>query len=71
MQQPEYVSWSDFDVVGWWVVFGEVITMVGFAASPSDTELVLFDPVLNPIELHIHGFGMLEFGAFVGKAIGC
>ena len=53
------------------MVFGEVVTVVGFAAAPSNTELVLFNSVLDPVESHVHGLGSLEFGAFVGEAISC
>lgn len=52
------------------MVLGEVITMVGFAAAPSDSNLSLVDSVLNPIETHVDGLGALDFGASVGKAVG-
>ena len=52
------------------MVFGEVVTMVGLAAAPADGELLHGDAILHPIVPHIHCFGSLEFGAFVGKAVG-
>ena len=33
-------------------------------------ELAILDSVLDPVEAHVHGFGSLDLGAFVGKAIG-
>jgi hypothetical protein len=48
----EEVGWPYFDVVGWRVMLGEVVTMVGLAAAPSNSKLPLFHSILNPIEAH-------------------
>jgi hypothetical protein len=58
-------------VMGWWVVFGEIICMVGGSTGPFDCQLALFYAVLYPIEPHIHGFQSFDFGPLVSKPICC
>ncbi len=38
------------------------------AGSPVDDELALTDTVLDPIKMHIHGFGAFLFDAVIGDA---
>ena len=40
-------------------MFGMIIPQVLWARSPEDSKLDLFDPVVYPIETHIHGLILL------------
>ena len=51
------------------MMFGVVVGMVAFPLKPVDMEVVLGDPILDPIESHVHGFGPFDFGPSVGKPI--
>jgi hypothetical protein len=66
----EEVCGADFDVMGWCVVFGVVIAVVGGARGPADSELALVGATLDPIEPHVDCLGPLDFGAAVGESIG-
>jgi hypothetical protein len=46
----------------WVMLLGEVVAEVFSAGSPVDDELVLLDPIANPVETHVHcaGFALLE-----------
>jgi hypothetical protein len=44
-------------MVRWRIMVCEVVTHVGVTMCPTYNELVLFHPVFNPIEYHVHGFG--------------
>jgi hypothetical protein len=46
-----------------------VIGVVAISLKPVDMEVVLGDPILDPIESHVHGFGPFDFGPSVGKPI--
>jgi hypothetical protein len=41
------------------------------ALLPVHCELSLADSILDPVEAHVHGFGLLDFGSVVGKSISC
>jgi hypothetical protein len=45
-----------------WMMLCEVVCKVLIAGLPVDDESVLFDPVANPVEAHVHGtgFALLE-----------
>ena len=47
-------SFSHLSVMRTWVMFAEVISFVDDTWLPVDIELVLFDPVLDPMEPHFH-----------------
>ena len=51
-------------------VFGKVIGKVLAAEFPEDTELVLMDTVLQPIESHVNGFGAALFYCVITNAGG-
>ena len=55
------VRWPHVPVMFLREVLGEVIALVAISTIPKDTELVLLDAILYPIEAHIHGFGSLLF----------
>jgi hypothetical protein len=38
-------------------MIGEMVTPIGVTGRPTYIELVLFNPVLDPVELHVHDFG--------------
>jgi hypothetical protein len=43
-------------MVGWWVMLGEVVGLIGFTWLPVDNELAMVDPVADSVEAHVHGF---------------
>jgi hypothetical protein len=55
-------------MMGGWVVLGEVIGLVGSSRFPVDVELILANPILNPIETHVNGFGVFHLYSIVGDA---
>ena len=50
------VEGAHLAVVGWRMVFGEVIAIVVLSAFPIDFESFLANAVTDPIELHVNGF---------------
>ena len=58
------------DMVGWRVVFGEIICKITFAWSPMDSELSLFLAISKPIKAHVHGFRSLLFDCVIHNAFG-
>jgi hypothetical protein len=57
--------------MGWWMVLGKVVRRAVFSLEPVYCQFTLLNPVLDPVESHVHSFRALEFGALVGKAISC
>jgi hypothetical protein len=55
----------------WGVMLSVVIGMVAISLEPVDVEVFLGDPILDPIEPHVHGFGPFDFGPSVSKPIRC
>ena len=53
-------------VVGGCVMFGEVICEIEVSRCPIHVELVLFDAIPYPIEMHIDGAGALLGDSVVG-----
>ena len=54
-----------------WVVFGEVICPIQTALAPKNVKLSLPHMVVNPIEMHVNGFGAFLFDGIIGDARGC
>ncbi len=50
------------------MVFGEIICTVGRAQLPENVKLALLDLVLDPIEWHVDGLGLLLFHGVIGNA---
>jgi hypothetical protein len=50
------------------MMLGEVVGLIGFARLPVDDELTLVNPVTDPVETHVHGFGSALFYRVVGYA---
>jgi hypothetical protein len=48
----------------------EIIGALSRTSPPIDMVVVLPDVVSNPIELHIHGFGLFLLYGFIGDATG-
>jgi hypothetical protein len=46
-------------MVRWRMILGEIVTHIGVTRRPTYIELVLVNPVLDPVKYHIHGFGAL------------
>jgi hypothetical protein len=57
-------------VMGWGVVFGEVIGEIVFTGAPVNDELVLLDSIADPVESHVNCFGSALFDCFVDNASG-
>jgi hypothetical protein len=55
--------------MGSWMVLGEVVGEVVSALLPVHCELSVANSVLDPVEAHVHGFGLLDFGSVVGESI--
>jgi hypothetical protein len=55
-------------MMGGWVVLGEVIGLVGSSRFPVDVELILANPILNPIETHVNGFRVFHLYSIIGDA---
>ena len=52
------------------MVFAGVITKVLMAGFPKNMEVFLVNPVLDPVEAHVHGFGALLADSAISDA-GC
>ena len=50
--------------------FADIVSIVTVFWAPVDEELVLANPVLDPVEAHVDGFGGLVLDAVVGEANG-
>ena len=57
-------------MVGGPVVFTGVITKVLMAGFPKNMEVFLVNPVLDPVEAHVHGFGALLADSAISNAGG-
>jgi hypothetical protein len=55
-------------MMGKWMMLGEVVSLIGFAWFPVDDELALVNLVPDPVETHVHGFGLALFDRVVGYA---
>ena len=54
-----------------WMMFRPVVGIVRGAGSPIKSELFLADAAISqPMEMHIHGFGMFRLHSFVDDAFG-
>jgi hypothetical protein len=51
-------------------MLGVVVSIVGTARFPMDTELALSDTVTDPIEAHVDGFGASLFDFVIDDAFG-
>jgi hypothetical protein len=56
-------------VIGWWMMLGKIVGLIGFSRLPVDNELDLFDQVADPVETHVHGFGLALLYRVVGMAL--
>jgi hypothetical protein len=57
-------------MVSWGMMVGEVVNLVRETWFPVNKELQVFDVVVDPIKLHVHGLGTKLFDGFVGDAFG-
>jgi hypothetical protein len=55
-------------MMGRWMMDGEVVGLIGFAGHTVDNELVLVNPVLDPVVSHVHSFGSALLNGIVGYA---
>jgi hypothetical protein len=53
------------------VILGVIIYKIEFSRGPIDMELVLLDPIADPVEAHINGLGPLLFYGAIDDAISC
>ena len=64
------IEGSHCSVVGWSMVFGDVICKVSCSRLPVDGELALIDAVPEPVESHVDGLGPLLFHCSCEDAFG-
>lgn len=64
------VSWANFAMMSSWGMFGEIIIQVLGALAPVDNKLQLTDPILDPREWDIHGFGIALAQVALGNPSG-
>jgi hypothetical protein len=57
----EKVGGADLLMVGFAVMFGEVIGLIETAFAPINYKLALASTVANPIKAHVNGFGWISF----------
>jgi hypothetical protein len=55
-------------MMGWWMMLGEVVGLIGFSGFPVENELSLFDSVADPVETYVHGNGSAMLDSVVGYA---
>ena len=61
---------SLLNVVGWWEVFAEVVSVVLVAGAPVDCELPLFNAILEPIKPHVNGLGAALLDSAIKDSFG-
>jgi hypothetical protein len=64
----EQIATAHEAVMGRGVVLGEVVGQIVGTLAPVDVEVALSDPVANPVEPHVHGFGSALFDSAIGNA---
>ncbi len=64
------VRWPHGLMVGIWVVLSEVINFVGGTWMPEDVILALANAILNPVEMHVNGLGVLLLDVVIGNTSG-
>ena len=57
-------------VVSWCMVLAEVVAQVGVSWLPVNSELSLFNTVLEPVESHVDGFGAALLDSAIEDSIG-
>ena len=55
------IKWSHKTMVSWRMVFGGVISKISGTRSPVDKKFLVVDAILNPVEVHVHGFSPFDF----------
>jgi hypothetical protein len=58
-------------MMGWWVVFGDVVAHVLGARAPVNLELFLIDSVFEPVESHVECFRAFLFDEGCEDSMGC
>ena len=66
----EKLWWHD-NVMGQWVVLGDIVNQVVFSGGPENDEVALACAVLYPMEPHVDGLGMTVFDFVIGKSHCC
>jgi len=64
------VLWPHGLMVGIQVVLSEVIGFVGGTQMPEDVILALANAILNPVEMHVNGLGVLLLDVVIGNTSG-
>ena len=69
------IHWSDFLVMGGWMMFGRVICQIGAARAPLEVKFFGLHAVLDPVVPHMHCSGAFLSGCamenVVGSAVVC
>jgi hypothetical protein len=53
-----------------WMVFGKIISEIGFSRGPENFEMSLFDTVADPVELHVYGSRALLIDSVISDTAG-
>jgi hypothetical protein len=53
----------------WRMMLSKIVTHSGVTRRPTYIELVLFNPVFDPVEYHVHGFGALLLDCVIDDSI--
>jgi hypothetical protein len=51
------------------MMLSEIVTHIGVTRRPTYIELVVFNPVFDPVEYHVHGSGALLLECVIDDAI--
>ena len=52
------------------VMLGEVVTKIGASRAPVNKEMATMGAILNPIKVHVNGFGSFLFDGVICKTCG-
>jgi len=52
------------------MVFCEIICLIAIAGTPKNMKLALVDAIMDPIKMHVNGFGAFLFDSVIGDATG-
>jgi hypothetical protein len=56
-------------MIRWRMMLNKIAIHIGVARRPTYIELVLFNPVFDPVESHVHGFGALLLDCVIDDSV--
>jgi len=57
-------------MMGGGMVFCEIIHPIAVTKTPKNMKLALVDAIMDPIKMHVNGFGAFLFDGVIGNATG-